>query len=126
MWPPVNGFPVQPDKESLDRFVSRATKQPPSLGIQDVLDAVAKAFEVSLGQMASASRWSRLQEARGACAILVREISGVHFRSLVRRLKRSESTLGRLERRHRKQAKAPGRPHRVRPPCADGAGPSSC
>ena len=103
--PPFNGFHVQPDKESLDRFVRRSTKQPPAMGLQDLLEAVAEVFEVSLAQLASASRWSRLQEARGACGILVREVSGLRFRSLAKRLRHSESALGHLVRRHSKQAK---------------------
>jgi transcriptional regulator with XRE-family HTH domain len=104
--PPPEGNPN--GNGSLDGVVARATQRSPELAVEDVLDAVSEAFEVTLEELASKSRWSRLQEARGVCAILAREISGVQFRSLAWDLGCSEAALGRLERRFRKQAQRDG------------------
>jgi transcriptional regulator with XRE-family HTH domain len=78
------------------------TRQP--VRMEDVLKAVSKVFKVTPRRLESSERWFRLQEARGVCGILVREISGLRLRSLSKRLGMSESALRRLASRHRKQA----------------------
>ena len=107
VWPSGNGELARngDGRQPLEQAVQQAGRQPPAVRMEDVLLAVSKAFKVSLRKLLSGYRWSRLQEARGACGILVRETSGLRLRSLSKRLRMSESALGRLVRRHLKQAK---------------------
>ncbi len=106
VWPGGNGdLSGSGDGLQPDQADRRAGRQAPAAVMEDVLQAVCEAFKVSPRKLLSGKRWSRLQEARAACGILVREASVLRLRGLSKRLGISESALGRLVRRHLKQAK---------------------
>jgi len=98
------GTPVQQVWPSGNGEISGKGNGKQRVRMEDVLRAVSKVFKVTPRRLESSERWLRLQEARGVCGILVREISGLRLRNLSKRLGMSESALRRLASRHRKQA----------------------
>ena len=75
------------------------------LTLDDVYEAIGISFEIPKDQFLSQSRWSRLTEARGAAAVLVKDIPHLSLTSLCRSLGCSISSMSHLTRRVQERAK---------------------
>lgn len=74
---------------------------PREMELDDVLDSVCQAFEVSKGQLQSKMRsWARLSHARAACGLLVKESPSLSLTDLCGLLGCSLSSMSHLMRRH--------------------------
>ena len=78
--------------------------QPREITLDDIYEAVCQAFEIPKDQFQSQSRWSRLTEARGAAAILVKGVPHLSLTSLCRSLGCSISSMSHLTRRVQERA----------------------
>ncbi len=88
------------DDDYLQRVVEEAiSSRPREIDLDDVYEAVCRTFDIPKDQFQSQSRWSRLTEARGAAAILVKEIPHLSLTSLCRSLGCSISSMSHLTRR---------------------------
>lgn len=101
VWPRISK-PVTPhlDDDFLQQVVEEAiANQPRELTLDDVYEAICISFEIPKDQFQSQSRWSRLTEARGAAAVLVKDIPHLSLTSLCRSLGCSISSMSHLTRR---------------------------
>ncbi len=78
--------------------------QPREITLDDVYEAICQVFEIPKDQFQSQSRWSRLTEARGAAAILVKGVPHLSLTSLCRSLGCSISSMSHLTRRVQERA----------------------
>ncbi len=78
--------------------------QPREITLDDVYEAVCQVFEIPKDQFQSQSRWSRLTEARGAAAILVKGVPHLSLTALCRSLGCSISSMSHLTRRVQERA----------------------
>ncbi len=78
--------------------------QPREVSLDDVYESVCQAFDIPKDQFMSQSRWSRLTEARGAAAILVKSIPHLSLTALCRSLGSSISSMSHLTRRVEERA----------------------
>ncbi len=104
VWPRTEGIDGPVDNEYVRRAVRQAREMMPRrMALDDLYDAVCRAFEVPKDKLLAGSKWKRLQEARAVCGLLAREVAGVQQRSLAQSLQVSESGLSHLMSRHQRR-----------------------
>lgn len=106
VWPEISDDSAGSiDDDYLQKVVRNAIEsQPREVTLDDVYEAVCEAFEVPKDQFQSQSRWSRLTEARGAAAIIVKDIPHLSLTALCRSLGCSISSMSHLTRRVQERA----------------------
>jgi transcriptional regulator with XRE-family HTH domain len=106
VWPStdVDQSAVIDDDYLQDVVRDAMASQPREITLDDVYEAVCQAFEIPKDQFQSQSRWSRLTEARGAAAILVKGVPHLSLTSLCRSLGCSISSMSHLTRRVQERA----------------------
>ncbi|HSR68987.1 MAG TPA: helix-turn-helix domain-containing protein [Acidobacteriota bacterium] len=93
------------DDDFLQDVVREAMESTPrDVTLDDVYEAVCESFDIPKDQFMSQSRWSRLTEARGAAALLIKDIRHLSMTGLCRSLGVSISSMSHLTRRVKDRA----------------------
>ena len=103
VWPEFEEDPGESiDENYLQRAVRASMeRRPRPIDLDDIFEAVSGSFDIGKDKLQSKIRnWSRLTQARAACALLARESSGITMTSLSSSLGCSLSSISHLARRY--------------------------